>query len=94
MAHAGSLPVDLKLSSLQDPGDRYKLGELLGSGAYSEVFEAADQQTGKTDRHYRIKCTCWQPRHARCEHKNKLTLDVIYNHHLYCNILVLYLLYA
>ncbi|KDR20620.1 Neither inactivation nor afterpotential protein C [Zootermopsis nevadensis] len=36
----------MKLSSLQDPGDRYKLGDLLGSGAYSEVFEATDQNSG------------------------------------------------
>lgn len=47
MTEADSLPADMKLSSLQDPGDRYKLGDLLGSGAYSEVFEATDQNSGK-----------------------------------------------
>jgi hypothetical protein len=83
MADADSLPADLKLSSLQDPGDRYKLGELLGSGAYSEVFEATDQKSGKTDLHYRITCTYWQSRYACCEHKNRLNLDTNYYRRLF-----------
>jgi len=47
MVESGSLPADLTFSSLQDPGERYALGILLGSGVYSEVFEATDQQEGK-----------------------------------------------
>jgi len=47
MVETGSLPADLTFSSLQDPGERYTLGILLGSGVYSEVFEATDQQEGK-----------------------------------------------
>jgi hypothetical protein len=47
MVETGFLPADLTFSSLQDPGDRYTLGIMLGSGVYSEVFEATDQQEGK-----------------------------------------------
>ena len=47
MDETGSLPADLTFSSLPDPGERYALGNLLGSGVYSEVFEATDQQYGK-----------------------------------------------
>jgi hypothetical protein len=47
MVETGSLPADLTFSSLQDPGERYTLGILLGSGVYSEVFEAKDQHEGK-----------------------------------------------
>jgi hypothetical protein len=47
MAETGSFPAHFKFSSLQDPGQRYTLGDLLGSGVYSEVFEAMDQENGK-----------------------------------------------
>jgi hypothetical protein len=47
MDETGSLPADLTFSSLQDPGERFSLGILLGSGVYSEVYEATDQQVGK-----------------------------------------------
>ncbi|XP_033606145.1 neither inactivation nor afterpotential protein C [Cryptotermes secundus] len=46
MAETVSLPAHLEFSSLQDPGERYTLGDLLGSGVYSEVFEARDQENG------------------------------------------------
>ncbi|KAJ4441704.1 hypothetical protein ANN_11562 [Periplaneta americana] len=46
MAEEGSLPDELKLCSLPDPGDRYVLGDLLGAGVCGEVFEANDTQSG------------------------------------------------
>jgi hypothetical protein len=49
MDESGSLPADLTFSSLQDPGERFALGILLGSGVYSEVYEATDQQNGKNE---------------------------------------------
>lgn len=49
MDETSSLPADLVLSSLQDPGERFALGSLLGSGVYAEVFEATDQQEGKNE---------------------------------------------
>jgi hypothetical protein len=52
MADADSLPAHLKLTSLQHPGERYTLGDLLGSGVYSEVFEARDQNNGKIKYHH------------------------------------------
>jgi hypothetical protein len=48
MDETGLLPADLTFSSLQDPGERYAIGSLLGSGVYAEVFEATDQQAGKS----------------------------------------------
>jgi hypothetical protein len=52
MAEIVSLPAHLNFSSLQHPGERYTLGDLLGSGVYSEVFEARDQNNGKNKYHY------------------------------------------
>lgn len=36
-----------RLEDLKDPGDRYSLGELLGSGVSAEVYNATDSQSGK-----------------------------------------------
>jgi hypothetical protein len=55
MDETGPLPADLTFSSLQDPGERFALGILLGSGVYSEVYEATDQQNGK-NKHFYIFC--------------------------------------
>ncbi|PSN54627.1 hypothetical protein C0J52_10832 [Blattella germanica] len=46
MAEDGSLPSEFDLSSLPDPGDRFTLGEILGTGVYGEAYEATDNQSG------------------------------------------------
>jgi hypothetical protein len=67
MAETNFLPVQLEFSSLQDPGERYTLGDLLGSGVYSEVFEARDQDNGKNKYHYASEV-------PQCEWSNNLNL--------------------
>ncbi|XP_049948905.1 neither inactivation nor afterpotential protein C isoform X1 [Schistocerca serialis cubense] len=37
---------DIRFELLPDPGDRYQLGDRIGRGVYSEVFEAVDTQAG------------------------------------------------
>lgn len=46
MAEDGSMPENFNLSSLPDPGNRFTLGEVLGTGVYAEVYEATDNQSG------------------------------------------------
>jgi hypothetical protein len=52
MAETNSLPAHLEFSSLKDAAERYTFGDLLGSGVYSEVFEARDQDNGKNKYQY------------------------------------------
>lgn len=35
-----------RLEDLNDPGDRYALGDLLGSGVSADVYAATDSQSG------------------------------------------------
>jgi hypothetical protein len=49
MAETDSLPAQLNFSTLQHPGERYTLEDLLGSGVYSEVLEARDRNNGKNN---------------------------------------------
>uniref|UniRef100_A0A182IJF2 non-specific serine/threonine protein kinase n=1 Tax=Anopheles atroparvus TaxID=41427 RepID=A0A182IJF2_ANOAO len=37
---------NLKIETLPDPGNRYKLGELIGSGVCAKVYRATDTQAG------------------------------------------------
>ena len=36
----------LQLDSLEDPGDRYTLVEVIGKGVFAEVHVATDSQSG------------------------------------------------
>ncbi|CAH0394342.1 unnamed protein product [Bemisia tabaci] len=47
MAQKGLSKDQLNLESLPDPGDRYELGELMGSGVGGEVYEAIDNESGR-----------------------------------------------
>ena len=38
----------LDVAGLEEPGDRFKVGELLGEGTYGEVYEAIDTKTDKS----------------------------------------------
>lgn len=38
----------LDLSKLQDPGDRYELGEILGTGVTAVVYKAIDKEVGES----------------------------------------------
>uniref|UniRef100_A0A1B6LPF4 Neither inactivation nor afterpotential protein C n=1 Tax=Graphocephala atropunctata TaxID=36148 RepID=A0A1B6LPF4_9HEMI len=46
MPKSGLSPTKLNLDSLNDPGDRFELGELLGSGVCGEVYTATDNEAG------------------------------------------------
>ncbi|CAG2066587.1 unnamed protein product, partial [Timema podura] len=37
----------LQLDQLPDPGDRYSLGQKIGTGVSADVYEATDNQAGK-----------------------------------------------
>lgn len=37
----------LDFAKLQDPGDRFELGEVLGTGVMATVYQAVDNQAGK-----------------------------------------------
>lgn len=40
------VPADIRLESLPDPGNRFTLGAVIGSGVSSTVHEAVDTQSG------------------------------------------------
>lgn len=46
MPQSGLSSTKLNLEALNDPGDRYQLGELLGSGVNAEVYIATDSEAG------------------------------------------------
>ena len=44
MAYEG-LSSLLDFESMPDPGDRFKMGDLIGEGTYGEVYRAVDTQS-------------------------------------------------
>lgn len=40
------VPADIRLESLPDPGNRFTLGAVIGSGISGTVYEAVDTQAG------------------------------------------------
>lgn len=46
MPKSGLGQAKLNLDSLSDPGDRFQLGDLLGSGVNGEVYSAIDNDSG------------------------------------------------
>lgn len=41
------VPADIQLEALPDPGNRFALGGVIGSGVSGTVYEATDTQSGK-----------------------------------------------
>lgn len=41
------VPADIRLESFPDPGDRFTLGNVIGTGVSGTVYEAIDTQAGK-----------------------------------------------
>ena len=46
-AYYDGLSSVLDVARLDEPGDRFEVGRLLGEGTYGEVYQAKDTKTGK-----------------------------------------------
>ena len=49
------VPADIRLESLPDPGNRFTLGVVIGSGVSATVYEALDTQAGEEPVAFAVK---------------------------------------
>lgn len=54
------VPADIRLESFPDPGNRFTLGDVIGTGVSGTVYEAIDTQAGKS--HYHVLTNSEFPR--------------------------------